>query len=83
MNAPSTGEAERLRAILVMLIGLKTAIVEGDIVGGTCVNTGCVPSKALLSVCGRMQELQNEHHLKSSGLQVFLSLPPRSLTNTK
>nr|GLL29435.1 dihydrolipoyl dehydrogenase 2, chloroplastic-like [Ipomoea trifida] len=50
--------------------GLKTAIVEGDIVGGTCVNRGCVPSKALLAVSGRLRELQNEHHMKSFGLQV-------------
>ncbi|CAD5181781.1 unnamed protein product [Musa acuminata subsp. malaccensis] len=50
--------------------GLKTAIIEGDIVGGTCVNRGCVPSKALLAVSGRMRELQDEHHLKALGLQV-------------
>ncbi|GMN55204.1 hypothetical protein TIFTF001_024326 [Ficus carica] len=50
--------------------GLKTAIVEGDVVGGTCVNRGCVPSKALLAVSGRMRELQTEHHLKALGLQV-------------
>lgn len=50
--------------------GLKTAIIEGDVVGGTCVNRGCVPSKALLAVSGRMREFQNEHHLKSLGLQV-------------
>ncbi|XP_028772120.1 dihydrolipoyl dehydrogenase 2, chloroplastic [Neltuma alba] len=50
--------------------GLKTAIVEGDAMGGTCVNRGCVPSKALLAVSGRMRELQNDHHLKSLGLQV-------------
>ncbi|XP_073123198.1 dihydrolipoyl dehydrogenase 2, chloroplastic-like [Henckelia pumila] len=50
--------------------GLKTAIVEGDVVGGTCVNRGCVPSKALLAVSGRMRELQDEHHMKSFGLQV-------------
>ncbi|KAG1326198.1 putative Dihydrolipoyl dehydrogenase 2, chloroplastic [Cocos nucifera] len=50
--------------------GLKTAIIEGDIVGGTCVNRGCVPSKALLAVSGRMREFQNEHHLKALGLQV-------------
>ncbi|RYR30780.1 hypothetical protein Ahy_B01g055548 [Arachis hypogaea] len=52
--------------------GLKTAIVEGDVVGGTCVNRGCVPSKALLAVAGRMRELQNDHHLKSLGLQVTM-----------
>ncbi|KAI3815476.1 hypothetical protein L1987_15145 [Smallanthus sonchifolius] len=50
--------------------GLKTAIIEGDVVGGTCVNRGCVPSKALLAVSGRMRELQSEHHMKSFGLQV-------------
>ncbi|KAI4311094.1 hypothetical protein MLD38_036021 [Melastoma candidum] len=50
--------------------GLKTAIIEGDVVGGTCVNRGCVPSKALLAVSGRMRELQSDHHLKSLGLQV-------------
>lgn len=53
------------------LQGLKTAIVEGDVVGGTCVNRGCVPSKALLAVSGRMRELQSEHHLKALGLQVI------------
>nr|GME07534.1 dihydrolipoyl dehydrogenase 2, chloroplastic-like [Ipomoea batatas] len=42
-----------------------------DIVGGTCVNRGCVPSKALLAVGGRLWELQNEHHMKSLGLQVL------------
>ncbi|KAK9147026.1 hypothetical protein Sjap_006929 [Stephania japonica] len=50
--------------------GLKTAIIEGDVVGGTCVNRGCVPSKALLAVSKRLRQLQSEHHLKALGLQV-------------
>ncbi|GAA0141039.1 oxidoreductase [Lithospermum erythrorhizon] len=50
--------------------GLKTAIVEGDVIGGTCVNRGCVPSKALLAVSRRLHELRNEEHMKSFGLQV-------------
>ncbi|KAF8394650.1 hypothetical protein HHK36_020866 [Tetracentron sinense] len=56
--------------------GLKTAIIEGDVVGGTCVNRGCVPSKALLAVSGRMRELQSEHHLKALGLQSHNSQEP-------
>ncbi|XP_047252158.1 dihydrolipoyl dehydrogenase 2, chloroplastic-like [Capsicum annuum] len=64
MNAASTGEAIKLRAIL----GLKTTIVEGVIVGGTCVNRCYVPSKALLAMCGLMRVLHNEHNLKSFGL---------------
>jgi pyruvate/2-oxoglutarate dehydrogenase complex dihydrolipoamide dehydrogenase (E3) component len=57
-----------------ILQGLKTAIVEGDVVGGTCVNRGCVPSKALLAVSGRMRELKSDHHLKSLGLHVRMLL---------
>jgi hypothetical protein len=56
-----------------LMQGLKTAIIEGDVVGGTCVNRGCVPSKALLAVSGKMRELQDEHHMKSLGLQVIFS----------
>lgn len=33
-------------------------------------NWGCVPSKTLLAVSGRMRELQDEHHMKAFGLQV-------------
>ena len=32
--------------------GLKTAVFTGGDVGGTCVNRGCVPSKALLAAAG-------------------------------
>jgi dihydrolipoamide dehydrogenase len=50
--------------------GLKTAMVEAAEMGGTCVNRGCIPSKALLAASGRVRELRNEHHLKSLGIQV-------------
>ncbi|KAK9843540.1 hypothetical protein WJX81_008027 [Elliptochloris bilobata] len=50
--------------------GLRVAIIEGHDIGGTCVNRGCVPSKALLAASGRVRELQNTMHLKSMGIQV-------------
>ena len=31
-------------------LGLRTVLIEGGEMGGDCLNTGCVPSKALLSV---------------------------------
>ena len=37
--------------------GLKVAIIESRDMGGTCVNRGCVPSKALLAASGRVREL--------------------------
>jgi len=50
--------------------GLKTCIIEGHDIGGTCVNRGCVPSKALLAASGRIREMQNEMHLRAMGIQV-------------
>lgn len=47
--------------------GLKTAIVEAGEMGGTCINRGCIPSKALLSVAGRLREIAEASHL---GIQV-------------
>eukprot|EP00597_Dinobryon_sp_UTEXLB2267_P016625 CAMPEP_0201092982 /NCGR_PEP_ID=MMETSP0812-20130820/1531_1 /ASSEMBLY_ACC=CAM_ASM_000668 /TAXON_ID=98059 /ORGANISM="Dinobryon sp., Strain UTEXLB2267" /LENGTH=525 /DNA_ID=CAMNT_0047344879 /DNA_START=39 /DNA_END=1616 /DNA_ORIENTATION=- len=48
--------------------GLKTAVLTGNDVGGTCVNRGCVPSKALLAAAGRIREMKDSHHLKSFGI---------------
>merc|ERR1719310_988293 len=43
--------------------GLSVAVVAGEDVGGTCVNRGCVPSKALLAASGRVREIGNDEHL--------------------
>ena len=50
--------------------GLKTAIIEAADMGGTCVNRGCIPSKALLAASGRVRELRDQHHLTSLGIQL-------------
>jgi len=49
---------------------LKTAVFAGEDVGGTCVNRGCVPSKALLAASGRVREMKNDEHLASLGIEV-------------
>ncbi len=48
--------------------GLKVAIVESREMGGTCVNRGCVPSKALLAASGRVRELAASEHLANFGI---------------
>ncbi|CAN0176561.1 unnamed protein product [Ascophyllum nodosum] len=50
--------------------GLKTAVFSGKDVGGTCVNRGCVPSKALLAASGRVREMQDDQHLDGMGIKV-------------
>ena len=48
--------------------GLKTAIVEGrDTLGGTCLNVGCIPSKAMLHASHMLHEA--EHNFASMGLK--------------
>jgi dihydrolipoamide dehydrogenase len=42
------GPAGYVCAIRCAQLGLQTAVVERDKLGGVCVNVGCIPSKALL-----------------------------------
>lgn len=57
-------------ALHAVSCGLKTAIIEAGDMGGTCVNRGCIPSKALLAASGRVRELRDAHHLQALGIQV-------------
>lgn len=42
------GPGGYVAAIRAAQLGMKTAVVERDELGGTCLNWGCIPSKALL-----------------------------------
>ena len=56
-------------AIRCAQLGLKTACVEGrDTLGGTCLNVGCIPSKALLHATEMLHEA--EHNFDKMGLGV-------------
>lgn len=57
-------------ALHAVSCGLKTAIIEAADMGGTCVNRGCIPSKALLAASGRVRELRDTHHLEALGIQL-------------
>jgi dihydrolipoamide dehydrogenase len=55
-------------AIRCAQLGLKTACVEGrDTLGGTCLNVGCIPSKALLHASHQLHEA--EHNFAKMGLK--------------
>ena len=57
-------------ALHAVKCGLKTAIIEAGDMGGTCVNRGCIPSKALLAASGKVRELRETAHLESMGVTV-------------
>jgi len=55
-------------AIRCAQLGLKTAVVEGrETLGGTCLNVGCIPSKALLHASHMLHEA--EHNFVKMGLK--------------
>ena len=57
-------------ALHAVKLGLKTAIIEAADMGGTCVNRGCIPSKALLAASGKVRELHDRQHLQTLGIQL-------------
>ncbi len=44
-----SGSAAFAAAITAVELGAKVALMESNTVGGTCVNVGCIPSKAMLA----------------------------------
>ena len=52
-------------AIRATQLGLKTAIIEKNKLGGVCLNIGCIPTKALLKSAEMMENVQ---HLADFGI---------------
>jgi dihydrolipoamide dehydrogenase len=60
-----SGPGGYVTAIRASQLGMKTAIVERDKLGGICLNWGCIPTKALLKTGEVYEQL---HHLGDYGL---------------
>jgi dihydrolipoyl dehydrogenase len=65
-----TGPGGYETAIRASQLGLKTAVVEKDKLGGVCLNIGCIPTKALLKSAEIMEYAR---HLESYGLKGEIS----------
>ncbi|NDC59176.1 MAG: FAD-dependent oxidoreductase, partial [Alphaproteobacteria bacterium] len=60
------GPGGYVAAIRAAQLGLKTAIVERDRLGGVCLNWGCIPTKALLRSAEIFRQLR---HAEAYGLK--------------
>ena len=49
-----SGPGGYVTAIRAAQLGFKTAIVEKSYLGGICLNWGCIPTKALLTLGGNL-----------------------------
>ncbi|OFX13641.1 MAG: dihydrolipoyl dehydrogenase, partial [Armatimonadetes bacterium RBG_16_58_9] len=54
-----TGPAGYYAAIRAAQLGARTAAVEKNSVGGTCLNVGCIPTKTLLSSVAVLDHVKN------------------------
>ncbi|MEZ4790890.1 MAG: dihydrolipoyl dehydrogenase [Flavobacteriales bacterium] len=62
-----SGPGGYVAAIRASQLGLKTAIVEKEALGGICLNWGCIPTKALLKSA---QVFEYLNHAKDYGISV-------------
>ena len=62
-----SGPGGYVAAIRASQLGLKTAVVERESLGGICLNWGCIPTKALLKSATVFEYI---NHAKDYGITV-------------
>ncbi|MCX7977812.1 MAG: dihydrolipoyl dehydrogenase [Bdellovibrionaceae bacterium] len=62
------GPGGYVAAIRASQLGLKTAVVEREFLGGVCLNVGCIPSKAMITAAHQLHRAQ--HDFAEMGLNI-------------
>lgn len=63
-----SGPGGYVAAIRCAQLGLKTAVVEREKLGGVCLNIGCIPSKAMIGAAHTLQRIQ--HDAAEMGIEI-------------
>jgi dihydrolipoamide dehydrogenase len=74
------GPGGYVAAIRAAQLGIATTLVEGDNVGGTCLNIGCIPSKALIHAADQFEKAG--HFAHDSPLGIHAESPRIDLAQT-
>jgi dihydrolipoamide dehydrogenase len=74
------GPGGYVAAIRAAQLGIATTLVEGDQLGGTCLNIGCIPSKALIHAAGEFEKAC--HYAQDSPLGIRVESPRLDLAQT-
>ncbi|MGX9865414.1 dihydrolipoyl dehydrogenase [Pseudomonas moraviensis] len=74
------GPGGYVTAIRAGQLGIPTILVEGQSLGGTCLNVGCIPSKALIHVAEQFH--QTQHHSQHSALGINVSAPTLDISKS-
>ena len=75
-----SGPGGYVAAIRAAQLGLKTAIIEKESLGGVCLNWGCIPTKALLKSAQVYEYIKHaqEYGLEATGKHQFDAVIKRS-----
>ena len=75
-----SGPGGYVAAIRASQLGLKTAIIEKESLGGICLNWGCIPTKALLKSAQVFEDIKHakDFGIEASGTVNFESVIKRS-----
>ncbi|ANU27845.1 dihydrolipoyl dehydrogenase [Planococcus versutus] len=68
-----SGPGGYVAAIRAAQTGQKVTIVEKEYIGGVCLNVGCIPSKAMISVGHRFEEAQHSEDMGIVAKEVSLN----------
>ena len=64
-----SGPAGYVAAIRAGQIGLKTAIVEKENIGGMCLNWGCIPTKSIIESAKYFDSVKNAKEFGVEGVK--------------
>jgi dihydrolipoamide dehydrogenase len=74
------GPGGYVAAIRAGQLGIPTMLVEGERLGGTCLNIGCIPSKALIHAAEEFDKVR--HYADGSPLGIMAEAPRIDLART-
>jgi dihydrolipoyl dehydrogenase len=74
------GPGGYVAAIRAAQLGVASTLVEGDKLGGTCLNIGCIPSKALIHAAEQFERAC--HQVQGSALGIRVESPRIDLAQT-
>ncbi|WP_395704096.1 dihydrolipoyl dehydrogenase [Aquabacterium sp.] len=74
------GPGGYVAAIRAGQLGIPTVLVEGDRLGGTCLNIGCIPSKALIHAADEFEKAR--HWAQGSALGIRVQQPAIDVAQT-
>ena len=64
------GPGGYIAAIRAAQLKIPSILIEGDQLGGTCLNIGCIPSKALIHAAEEFEKTKHYAHGSALGIQV-------------